>query len=83
MDNVSKDVWFKLFLFALIIALPVNIIDIFTFNLASVILFPFIAMIQVEAYILALVKEELVDKELIEEIRINEDLINAINDIDN
>lgn len=83
MELVSNIGWFKLFLFALIIALPVNIIDIFTFNLASVILFPFIVMIQVEAYILASGKEELVDKELIEEIRINEDLINEINDIDN
>ena len=50
------------------------VIDIFTFNLASVILFPFIAMIQVEAYILASGKEETEPQELIEEDKDKDDL---------
>ncbi len=74
MDLVSNVGWFKLFLFALIIALPVNIIDIYTFNLASAILFPFIVMIQIEAYILASAKEEIELQELIEEDKDKDDL---------
>ena len=52
MDLVTEAGWFKIFLFVLIINVPVSIADAFTFSLASIILFPFVAMMQVEAYML-------------------------------
>jgi hypothetical protein len=52
MDLVSKAGWLKLFIFVLIITVPVSIVNMFTFELASIVLFPFISMMQVEAYML-------------------------------
>ena len=52
MDLVTEAGWFKIFLFVLILSVPVSIVDAFTYSLASIILFPFIGMMQVEAYIL-------------------------------
>ena len=52
MNLVSEAGWLKLFIFILIITVPVSIINMFTFELASIILFPFISMMQVEAYML-------------------------------
>lgn len=52
MNLVSEAGWLKLFIFVLIITIPVSIINMFTFELASIILFPFISMMQVEAYML-------------------------------
>ena len=52
MDLVTEAGWLNLFLFVLIISVPVSIVDAFTYSLASIILFPFIGMMQVEAYIL-------------------------------
>ena len=52
MDLVTEAGWLNLFLFVLIISVPVSIVDTFTYSLASIILFPFIGMMQVEAYIL-------------------------------
>ena len=52
MNLVSEAGWLKLFIFVLIITVPVSIINMFTFELASIILFPFISMMQVEAYML-------------------------------
>lgn len=52
MDLVTEAGWLKIFLFVLILSVPVSIVDAFTYSLASIILFPFIGMMQVEAYIL-------------------------------
>jgi hypothetical protein len=52
MNLVSEAGWLKLFIFVLIITVPVSIINMFTLELASIILFPFISMMQVEAYML-------------------------------
>ena len=52
MDLVTEAGLLNLFLFVLIISVPVSIVDAFTYSLASIILFPFIGMMQVEAYIL-------------------------------
>ena len=52
MNLVSEAGWSKLFIFILIITVPVSIINMFTFELASIILFPFISMMKVEAYML-------------------------------
>ena len=52
MNLVSEAGWLKLFIFVLIITVPVSIINMLTFELASIILFPFISMMQVEAYML-------------------------------
>ena len=52
MNLVSEAGWLKLFIFVLIITVPVSIINMFTFELASIIIFPFISMMQVEAYML-------------------------------
>ena len=52
MNLVSEAGWLKLFIFVLIITVPVSIVNMFTFELASIILFPFISMMQVEAYML-------------------------------
>jgi hypothetical protein len=45
-------------LFVIIITVPVSIVNTFTYELASLILFPFVSMMQIEAYMLALDKEE-------------------------
>jgi len=52
MNLVSEAGWLKLFIFVLIITVPVSIVNMFTFELASIALFPFISMMQVEAYML-------------------------------
>ena len=52
MNLVSEAGWLKLFIFVLIITVPVSIVNMFTFDLASIVLFPFISMMQVEAYML-------------------------------
>ena len=52
LDLLTEAGWLNLFLFVLIISVPVSIVDAFTYSLASIILFPFIGMMQVEAYIL-------------------------------
>ena len=52
MNLVSEAGWLKLFIFVLIITVPVSIVNMFTFELASIVLFPFISMMQVEAYML-------------------------------
>ena len=51
---VSSMGWFKLFLFILIIGLPLALADMLTLNLASLAFFPFVAMMQIEAYSLAI-----------------------------
>ena len=58
MDLVSEAGWLKVFLFVIIITVPVSIVNTFTYELASLILFPFVSMMQIEAYMLALDKEE-------------------------
>ena len=58
MDLVSEAGWLKIFLFVIIITVPVSIVNTFTYELASLILFPFVSMMQIEAYMLVLNKEE-------------------------
>jgi hypothetical protein len=58
MDLVSEAGWLKVFLFVVIITVPVNIVNTFTYELASLILFPFVSMMQIEAYMLVLDKKE-------------------------
>ena len=58
MDLVSEAGWLKIFLFVIIITVPVSIVNTFTYELASLILFPFVSMMQIEAYMLVLDKEE-------------------------
>jgi hypothetical protein len=65
MDLVSKAGWLKLFIFVLIITVPVSIVNMFTFELASIALFPFISMMQVEAYMLISENNELNNSNLI------------------
>jgi hypothetical protein len=65
MDLVSKAGWLKLFIFVLIITVPVSIVNMFTFELASIVLFPFISMMQVEAYMLISENNELSNSNLI------------------
>ena len=54
MDLVSEAGWLKIFLFVIIITVPVSIVNTFTYELASLILFPFVSMMQIEAYMLVL-----------------------------
>jgi hypothetical protein len=65
MDLVSKAGWLKLFIFVLIITVPVSIVNMFTFELASIVLFPFISMMKVEAYMLISENNELNNSNLI------------------
>ena len=65
MDLVSKAGLLKLFIFVLIITVPVSIVNMFTFELASIALFPFISMMQVEAYMLISENNELNNSNLI------------------
>lgn len=55
---VSNIGWFKLLLFVLITGLPLAIANMLTLNLASIAFFPFIAMMQIEAYSLAIEENE-------------------------
>ena len=66
MDLVTEAGWFKIFLFVLIINVPVGIADAFTFSLASIILFPFVAMMKVEAYMLVSDKRESQDDMIVD-----------------
>jgi len=66
MDLVTEAGWFKIFLFVLIINVPVTIADAFTFSLASIILFPFVAMMNVEAYMLVSDKRESQDDMIVD-----------------
>ena len=68
MDLVTEAGWLNLFLFVLIISVPVSIVDAFTYSLASIILFPFIGMMQVEAYILVTERTAPQDRTLAENI---------------
>ena len=65
MNLVSEAGWLKLFIFVLIITVPVSIVNMFTFELASIALFPFISMMQVEAYMLISENNELNNSNLI------------------
>ena len=71
MDLVTEAGWFKIFLFVLIINVPVSIADAFTFSLASIILFPFVAMMNVEAYMLVLDKRESQDDMIVDNTEAN------------
>ena len=71
MDLVTEAGWFKIFLFVLIINVPVSIADAFTFSLASIILFPFVAMINVEAYMLVSDKRESQDDMIVDNTEAN------------
>ena len=71
MDLVTEAGWFKIFLFVLIINVPVTIADAFTFSLASIILFPFVAMMNVEAYMLVSDKRESQDDMIVDNIEAN------------
>ena len=65
MNLVSEAGWLKLFIFVLIITVPVSIVNMFTFELASIALFPFISMMQVEAYMLISENNEPINSNLI------------------
>ncbi|MDB3915762.1 hypothetical protein N9367_04885 [Gammaproteobacteria bacterium] len=71
MDLVTEAGWFKIFLFVLIINVPVSIADAFTFSLASIILFPFVAMMKVEAYMLVSDKRESQDDMIVDNTEAN------------
>ena len=71
MDLVTEAGWFKIFLFVLIINVPVSIADAFTFSLASIILFPFVAMMNVEAYMLVSDKRESQDDMIVDNTEAN------------
>ncbi|MDA9220339.1 hypothetical protein N9797_02860 [Gammaproteobacteria bacterium] len=71
MDLVTEAGWFKIFLFVLIINVPVTIADAFTFSLASIILFPFVAMMNVEAYMLVSDKRESQDDMIVDNTEAN------------
>ncbi|MDA7542274.1 hypothetical protein N8819_03160 [Gammaproteobacteria bacterium] len=71
MDLVTEAGWFKMFLFVLIINVPVSIADAFTFSLASIILFPFVAMMNVEAYMLVSDKRESQDDMIVDNTEAN------------
>ena len=71
MDLVTEAGWFKIFLFVLIINVPVSIADAFTFSLASIILFPFVAMMNVEAYMLVADKRESQDDMIVDNTEAN------------
>ena len=71
MDLVTEAGWLKIFLFVLIINVPVTIADAFTFSLASIILFPFVAMMNVEAYMLVSDKRESQDDMIVDNIEAN------------
>ncbi|MDA8908299.1 hypothetical protein N9F19_01030 [Gammaproteobacteria bacterium] len=71
MDLVTEAGWFKIFLFVLIINVPVTIADAFTFSLASIILFPFVAMMNVEAYMLVSDKRESQDDMIVDNTETN------------
>ena len=71
MDLVTEAGWFKIFLFVLIINVPVSIADAFTFSLASIILFPFVAMMNVEAYMLVSDKRESQDDMIVDNTESN------------
>ena len=71
MDLVTEAGWFKIFLFVLIINVPVSIADAFTFSLASIILFPFVAMMNVEAYMLVSDKRESQDDMIVDNTETN------------
>ncbi|MDA8997941.1 hypothetical protein N9J59_02630 [Gammaproteobacteria bacterium] len=71
MDLVTEAGWFKIFLFVLIINVPVSIADAFTFSLASIILFPFVAMMNVEAYMLISDKRESQDDMIVDNTEAN------------
>ena len=68
---VTEAGWFKIFLFVLIINVPVSIADAFTFSLASIILFPFVAMMKVEAYMLVSDKRESQDDMIVDNTEAN------------
>ena len=67
---VSNIGWWNVFLIYLILAIPIAVIDTFTLNLASVAFFPFLSMIQLEAYYLSL-KEIENTKELLASESVN------------
>ena len=71
MDLVTEAGWLKIFLFVLIINVPVSIADAFTFSLASIILFPFVAMMNVEAYMLVSDKRESQDDMIVDNTEAN------------
>ncbi|MDA8899518.1 hypothetical protein N9J25_01320 [Gammaproteobacteria bacterium] len=71
MDLVTEAGWFKIFLFVLIINVPVTIADAFTFSLASIILFPFVAMMNVEAYMLVSDKRKSQDDMIVDNTEAN------------
>ena len=71
MDLVTEAGWFKIFLFVLIINVPVSIADAFTFSLASIILLPFVAMMKVEAYMLVSDKRESQDDMIVDNTEAN------------
>lgn len=71
MNLVTEAGWFKIFLFVLIINVPVSIADAFTFSLASIILFPFVAMMNVEAYMLVSDKRESQDDMIVDNTEAN------------
>ena len=71
MDLVTEAGWLNLFLFVLIINVPVSIADAFTFSLASIILFPFVAMMNVEAYMLVSDKRESQDDMIVDNTEAN------------
>lgn len=58
MSLVSKVGWFKLFALLLIITVASFILNTFTFNIASLVIYPFTYMIYVEAYFLATENDE-------------------------
>ena len=67
---VSNIGWWNVFLLYLILSIPLALIDTFTLNLASLAFFPFLSMIQLEAYYLSL-KEIENTKELLASESVN------------
>ena len=55
---VSNIGWWNVFLLYLLLTIPLAVIDTLTLNLASFAFFPFVSMIQLEAYYLSLKKIE-------------------------
>ena len=53
MSLVLKIGWWKLFALVLLVSIAGGILNLFTFNLAGLLIYPFTYMITVEAYILA------------------------------
>ncbi len=68
MSLVSKVGWFKLFALLLIVTVATMVLNAFTFNFASLVIYPFTAMIYVEAYFLATDGGEPNDIKMINEV---------------